>query len=364
MGPRLQVVGRTPRPEERLRRAWTGRPGPVLRAAGALFGLAAETRNLLYETGVLPCRPAPLPVISVGGLTVGGGGKTPLAAAVAGWLLAAGRRPAVLTRGFADELRVHRVLTPGAVVLGAPSRLRAAEAAARRGAHVAVLDDGFQHRRLARELDLLLVDADALIRTNRRRFPAGPFREPLGAASRADALVVTRRSDREPSARRLAERLARRLGGRPVARCALLPGELVAANAEAAARRTPDPAVAVTGIMKPRLFLEALGRRWPRVEGAYTFRDHRGPDPGELAAILREAGDRGIVGTLKDAVGLAPRCARVPLWYLSERLAWEEGEEAIRELVVRTAERGRDRRRGERTTRCRPGRSVPGSLAR
>lgn len=309
---------------------------------------------------MLPSWPAPLPVISVGGLTVGGGGKTPLAAEVARWLRLAGHRPAILTRGFPDELLVHRVLVPEAIVLGQPSRLRAAEAAARRGARVAVLDDGFQHRRLARELDLLLVDADALLRTNRRRLPAGPFREPLGAAFRADAVVVTRRSDREPFARRLAERLRRRLGGRPVARCTLLPGDLVPANREATSRRTPDPAVAVTGIMKPRLFLEALGRRWPRVEGAYTFRDHRGPDPAELAGILREAGDRGIVGTLKDAVGLAPRCTRVPLWYLSERLAWEEGEEAIRELVVGATERGRKPEARDRGSGFRLPTRIPG----
>lgn len=325
--------------EARVRRAWTGRPGPWLRLAGALFGLAADARRFLYDVAILRAHPSPIPVVSVGGLTVGGSGKTPVAAELARWLADAGRRPAVVTPGQADELEVHRHLLPGIPVLGHPDRLRAVREAARRGARCAVLDDGYAHRRLDRRLDLLLVDVDALARTNRRRLPAGPFRHSPSAVSGADALIVTRRSSRGEPARRTADRLSRDPDGRPVALCVLRPGPALAANEAARVVGEPHPSVALAGIMKPRLFLEAARRRWPGLERAHSFRDHRGPRDAELGAILRSAGSRGILCTLKDAVRLAPRVGEAtPLWYVTDLIEWERGASEIREIVLgRTA---------------------------
>lgn len=317
--------------EERLRRAWTGRPGPLLRGAAALVGTAAELRHFLYDAGVLAARRAPLPVLSVGGLTVGGSGKTPIAAAIARWLCEAGARPAVLTRGFADELALHRALVPEAVVLGGPCRWAAAREAADRGAEVVVLDDGFQHRALARDLDLVVVDADAVSRTNGGRFPAGPFRERFGAVVRAGGVIVSRRAPEPGPAGRIWRGLARRLDDRPVACCALRAGPLVPANGAAAAVPEPDPALAVAGVMKPRLFFRDVRSRWPGVERFRSFRDHRGPEGESLRVIARAAGPRGLVCTRKDAVGLARRLGEeVPVWYVAETVAWEAGEEQLR----------------------------------
>lgn len=331
--------------EDRLRRAWIGRARPAMRGAAAIFGVAALGRLFLYELGLIRARPSPVPVVSVGGLTVGGSGKTPIASAIARWLLEAGHRPAIVTSGPTDERDVHRHLLPDIFVFATRDRGAAVREAAGRGAQSIILDDGFSHRRLHRVLDLLLLDADALIRTNCRCLPAGPFRHPLRSAALADALVVTRRAaDDEPS-RRVAARLARDGTGRPVGRCALRCGRLRAVNEAARSVASPRPAVAVAGIMKPRLFFEAVHTRWPHVVRRHSFRDHRGATGSELDALVRDAATRGILCTLKDAVRLGPRVGeRTPLWYVEERVEWERGAVEIRAMVLaRTAQAPRQR---------------------
>lgn len=321
--------------EAALRRRWRRRPGPGWRLAGAGFRLASDLRNLLYEAGVLAERRASLPVVSVGGLTVGGSGKTPIAAEVGRWLTGRGLSVAVVTPGHPDEMEVHRRLNPAATVLGGRDRGRAVARAAAGGARVAVLDDGFQHRRLARELDILLVDADAMSRTNRRALPAGPFRDRFAEVGRAGVVVVSRRDRRAAPAARLSELLARRLSDTTLGRCRLAPGAPVPANAAAGSLPRAQPAVAVAGIMKPRLFFAQVRSRWPGLGGVRTFPDHAGPDPRELESLLAAAGDRGLVCTLKDAVGLEPRIGnRTPLWILADEVRWEEGEEAVRARVA------------------------------
>lgn len=346
-GGRPLVAGRVRTPgvlrravERRLRGAWTRPPGPALRAAAALYGAAADARTLAYDAGIAKSRRAAVPVVSVGGLTVGGSGKTPVAAALGRWLTAAGRRAAIVTRGYPDEIAVHRVLNPDALVLGHPDRLLAVREAVRRGARVAVLDDGFQHRRLARDLDIVLVDVDALVRTNGWRLPAGPFRDDLRAVARADAAVCVRRSPAAGPSAALADALGRFLPHLAVGRCALVPDRLVPANGAAAGSANPEPAVAAAGVMKPRLFFQAIRARWPGVERLRTFPDHRGPGPEEVPALLAEAGDRGIVCTLKDVPRLLPEVGeRTPLWYLADGVDWETGESVIRGLVLQASSR-------------------------
>ena len=326
--------------ERRLRRAWIRRPSAGLRGLGALYGLGAETRHFLYDTGTFRVRRASIPILSVGGLTVGGSGKTPLAAELARWLQASGCCAGIITRGYPDELDVHRILAPGILVLGHPRPIRAVQQAARRGVEVVVLDDGFQHRGLFKDLDILLVDADALLRTNRRRLPAGPFRDGLWASLRADAIVVTHRSSAAGFAERVADHLARPSAGLHIARCALVAGKLVPVNRAAASRPGAQPVAAVAGIMKPKLFLETLRAEWPEVRRVYSFRDHEGPNPEQLRSILQEVGDGGLVGTLKDTVRLASRIGeRTPIWYLEDRVVWEAGKEQLHRCLLQTVAR-------------------------
>ncbi len=342
--------------ERRVRAAWREGPGPLLRGASALFGTGADLRNWAYESGVLASYRAPIPVVSVGGLTVGGSGKTPMTATVADWLGERGLRVAIVTRGYPDELALHRRRRPEALVIGHPDRRRAVEAAAAEGAEVAVLDDGFQHRRLARDLDLLLVDLDAFLRAELRRLPGGPFRDRLAEVARADAVVVSRRAEAAEDGCRLADWLARRLPGIPVARLALEPGGLAPANAAAEAvaetGAPPHPALALTGIMKPRLFFAQLDARRLQLDARVALPDHAAPDEALLDGLARRAGSRGLVCTEKDVAGLRERLPEgVPLWFLEERLRWEAGEEPLRARVAAAAE-GRAPARGGRPERA------------
>jgi tetraacyldisaccharide 4'-kinase len=309
--------------------------------AEAVFGGAVDVRHFLYDAALIRAFRAPLTVVSVGGLTVGGSGKTPIAAELARWLLVEGHSVAVLTRGYADELAVHRELNPGAVVQGHPSRLKAACSAAEQGATVAVLDDGFQHLQLARDLDVLLVDLDALIRTNRHRLPAGPFRDRFREVSRAGAVVLVRRSEATSEEPAVAEWLARRLPDTPLAHCRLMPGALRPQNPAAWDVARPRPSVALTGVMKPNLFFDQLAERWPSVEHHLALPDHEAPTVGDMNELLERAGSQGIVTTLKDAVKLRGRVPdHVPLWSLTDRLEWTGGAGRLRSTLLSVAAQG------------------------
>ena len=121
----------------------------ALMPAERIFGGIVGARDILYDAGWLPARETPIPAVSVGNLTVGGTGKTPMAAWMARGLAARGGRPAMILRGYGeDEPLVHRELNPDVPVIVGADRVAAVAEAAARGATVAVLDDAFQHRAL------------------------------------------------------------------------------------------------------------------------------------------------------------------------------------------------------------------------
>jgi len=250
---------------------------------------------------------------------------------LAGWLIESGEKVAVLTRGYADELAVHTKLNPSATVVGHPSRLRAARTARQAGATVALLDDGFQHLELARDLDVVLLDLDAVVRTNGRRLPAGPFRDSLDQLTRADMVVLVRRAAHNRELREAGARLQERVQCTAWASCALEPDRLVPANPAAGDLPEPNPAVGLTGVMKPNLFFERLAELCPGIEVTHSVPDHTAPAEDELRRLVDAAGTRGIVTTLKDAVklvgGIPPT---VPLWYVADRVTWETGEDILR----------------------------------
>src|SRR6185295_16021629 len=144
------------------------------------FQVATKTRDALYALGALRVEAPALPVISVGNLTVGGTGKTPFAAWLAGRLSALAV-PAIVLRGYGnDEVDVHRRLNPHIPVVVGVDRAAARREAKSRDADVVVLDDAFQHRRVDRTADIVLLSVEQLLRP-RRLLPAGPWREPLTA---------------------------------------------------------------------------------------------------------------------------------------------------------------------------------------
>lgn len=315
-----------------------------LRGLARIYGGVHEGRHRLYDLGLLPTHAVDIPVISVGGVTVGGSGKTPLAACIARTLGEAGHTPAILTRGYADELELLAHEAPGASIRGHPDRFRSARRAAAEGATVAIIDDGFQHRRLFRDLNLLAIDRDALRRTNRARLPAGPFRERWErAAARADAILST---GREPWTAELS-----RFDGELRARCrSLAPGVPVAAAvfgygpleaASAGARGwhgPPAPRLALTGIMKPNLFFAQAGAACASVRERLALSDHGIPSRRERTAATRAAGRGGVLTTRKDLSRLRPLFdPGLPIWVLPETLTWKAGWDDVRRLILDTA---------------------------
>lgn len=310
----------------------------ALRPASAVFGAVVRVRNGLYDSGALASRPLGLPAISVGNLSVGGTGKTPVAAWVAGRAKALGATPAIVLRGYGDdEPLVHAELNPGIPVVVGADRLAAAARARELGADLVVLDDAFQHRRARRDLDLVLLSAERW--TGRTPLlPAGPWREPLGCLVRASMVLVTRKTASPDRASGLADELALRAGGIPTGVVALLPGELRRLD-DGAARPTSELAgarvLAIAAVGHPEAFIGQLTALGARVEAA-RFPDHHAFSDADVERLVRRGKDVDhIVCTLKDAVKLRPRWPRQgpSFWYVSQRVVIERGDEALAGLI-------------------------------
>ncbi|WP_420441049.1 tetraacyldisaccharide 4'-kinase [Candidatus Palauibacter sp.] len=336
--------------ERRLRDQWRRpRAALPLRGLARVYGGVHEGRHRLYDLGLLAAHSAGIPVISVGGVTIGGSGKTPLAACIARTLQEAGHRPALLARGYTDELELLAHEAPGTSIRGHPDRLRSARRAAAEGATVAIVDDGFQHRRLFRDLNLLALDRDALRRTNRARLPAGPFRESWeSAVVRAHAILTTGREPWTAELSRFDGELRARIGhltpGVPVATAVFGHGPPEAASAGARNwRGSPAPRVALTGIMKPNLFFAQAGAACASVREQLALSDHGVPSPRERTAVTRAAGRGGVLTTRKDLSRLGPLFdPDLPIWVLPETLTWKAGWVDVRRLILDTASDRRD----------------------
>jgi tetraacyldisaccharide 4'-kinase len=323
---------------------WYGNDGAARAVRGALwplsraYRLVMSAREQLYERGIFATEQAVLPTISVGNVTVGGTGKTPIAA----WLaerLKHRAHPAIALRGYGnDEIEVHRRLNPDVAIVVNPDRSAAVQSARAAGADVVVLDDAFQHRRIARTADVVLLSAEQLMRPL-RLLPAGPWREPLYAVGRADLVVITRKAAGIADAERAATRLRGLFPGMPIARVHLVPRSLETANG---AESLPLSAlrgaavVAIAAIGEPGVFARQLEQLGARVS-MNAFRDHHEFTDTEIRALAARApADALVVCTLKDAVKLAekwPGPSR--LWYVSQQLVVEQGAEDMERLLQR-----------------------------
>lgn len=308
----------------------------TLRPLSALYGAIVGARGALYDRGILRSHELGLPAVSVGNLTVGGTGKTPVSAWIAGLLAERGARPAIVLRGYGDdEPLVHRVLTPEAIVITNPDRVAGVAEAARQGATVAVLDDAFQHRRARRLLDIVLVSAERF-GSRHQLLPAGPYREPLRSLRRATLCIVTRKSATVEKAERVASALR---SASPGMRTMVV--HLAAAGLRSDAEEQPLSALrgahvlCIAAIGDPDSFVRQLRAKGALVDGAF-FRDHHQFSRADVDALAdrARAADR-VVCTLKDAVKLAEHWPRAfpTLWYVSQRVDPETGGEALLPLL-------------------------------
>lgn len=295
---------------------WTGRsvPARLSRAAllpsAALFRAAASARVGAYRVGLFPRRALPVPTVSVGNLTVGGAGKTPLASWIAGHYAARGRRVGIVLRGYgADEGAVHRRLVPDAIVMEHPDRLLAGLGAVAAGADVIVLDDGFQRLDVQRDLDLVLVAAESESGAA-WPLPAGPWREGWAALRRADFVVVTRRAVAQGGAEAVVRRIQAQAPRTPVALAQLRISSfrpLVSDQPVALYRVRGARVVAACGVAGPDNFAAQCRALGAEVELA-AWPDHHPFGPRDVEWLL-EATRRVdyVVVTEKDAVKLAPQ---------------------------------------------------------
>lgn len=312
----------------------------ALRPLSALYTGGVAFRNTLYDRGVLRVHQAPLPAVSVGNLGVGGAGKTPLAAWFAGRLREHGARPAIVLRGYGgDEPDVHRTLNPGVMVIADPDRHRGASQARAQGCDVVVYDDAFQHRRAARLVDVVLVNADRWPDVP-RMLPAGPWREPTASLRRATLVIVTRKTSDGDWARALAERLAPLTASGQAAVVALTPSALhrVGGSETVALDSIRERRVlAIAGIAHPGAFGAQLTGAGAEVELAAHPDHHRFTAADIERLVTRAAAADLVVCTLKDAVKLRDQWPRAapPLWYVSLRCEPEAGAEALEGLLRR-----------------------------
>jgi tetraacyldisaccharide 4'-kinase len=279
------------------------------------YGLAVGTRNRFYDWGWRKIHRVNVPVISVGNLTVGGTGKTPCVEYVARWYREQELRVAILSRGYGseagrnDEALVLEENLPDVPHLQGADRAALARIAEEElESEVLVLDDAFQHRRLARNLDLVLIDA-----TNPWGYghllPRGLLREPLSGLKRAGALVMTRCDQVAPEElERLRDRVAGIAPGKPVIESIHQPADLV--NADQATADLDQlrgrPVAAFCGIGNPEAFRNTLIGLGAEVRAFRAFADHHlytRADIDELRRWVRQqAMDCVVVTTQKDLV--------------------------------------------------------------
>ena len=354
----------------------------ILSPIGKLYGLVMDVRNRLYDRGVLRSFALGARTISVGNLTTGGTGKTPMVSLISEILLEHGETVCILTRGYGRANPKERVLvsdgeriltdaaTGGdepvelatrlggrAIIVADADRLSAGRWAKEKfGVTAFVLDDGFQHRRVRRELDIVCVDATEPCGGG-RVLPAGRLRESLKGLKRADAIVITR-SDLVEDTSAIVERLQKRNGTAPIFEVRTkISGLISLEEFHAEAQRTqrehlgasvfemPDEAdaAAFCALGNPAAFFKSVeryladtGRGAARLLFGRALRDHHSYTQANIDGIGRRAIEEGaqfLVTSAKDAVKLKGMQFSLPCFVAHAETVVDD-REAFRRLVV------------------------------
>ena len=308
------------------------------------------------------------PVISVGNLSMGGTGKSPVVAAIAQWLVDQGQRPAILSRGYgradvADGIVVvsdgARVLegvdragdeplmlarqVPGAAVCVSPDRFLAGTLAERRlGCTVHVLDDGFQHLQLARDLDVLVTTMGEIPRG--RVIPMGRLREPIDAAARAQVLVVSDATAGAAATEAWALGISQACGARRTLGAPVLIGDRGSGSGEhgTGIRQADSTILAAAGLAHPARFVESLRDSGWTIADSVLFPDHHRytrADVERLTIRMQQSGAAAVFTTDKDAVRFeAIGALPFPLYRVPLVVTFEPAEalfESVRAVLVK-----------------------------
>lgn len=303
---------------------------PLLRALlwplSLIYGAAVRVRVWMYKKGWLKQNRLKGTVISVGNLTVGGTGKTPMVIWLAEKFLAEGKRVAILSRGYrgsngtSDEVELMKFRLQDRVAFGV-GKNRFAEGQrleSQQPVDIFLLDDGFQHLQLTRDLDLLLIDASRPLR-NESVLPSGGLREPRSAIQRADIVVFTRLNDQLSLKRAIQE-----FPQLPIfpASTQLIRYRRMTLNQQALVTNMelpPQPVFVFCGIGNPEAFFADADRWGNVIAGRASYRDHHlysARDLRRLEDAAKAAGARSFLTTEKDAQNLRDlRFTSLPIYY-------------------------------------------------
>ncbi len=306
----------------------------ILWPLSQLYGAYVRCRRTLYAKGWLKPRRLKAAVISVGNVTVGGTGKTPMVLWLAEKFLAKGKRVAILTRGYkgsggsSDEIELLKHRLGGRVLFGVrPDRFASGSRLESENAiDVFLLDDGFQHLQLARDLDIVMLDVSRSL-TNEWLLPAGSLREPIAGCRRADILVVSRKCEKPVIEGGDADAL-------PIfcAQTRLIGFQKFGLDADTKVLGDlgPGPFLAFCGIGNPGAFFDDLSRWHVPVAEKKVFSDHHKYSARELQELQSRSeacGAVGLVTTEKDAENLPTANFPLPIWIaLIDLVFTAEGE--------------------------------------
>ena len=307
-----------------------------------IYGAGVGARNALYDRGILPSRALQGPVISVGNLSVGGSGKTPFVILLGGLLASRGIKFDVISRGYGRQTSGVALVDPGGsarsfgdeplliarrlgtpVIVGEDRYQAGIFAEAKFGPQFHILDDGFQHRSLARDFNILLLTPDD---ARDRLLPAGRLREPLSSIQRADAVVLT--SGASPDAVPLGGRLVWRV------RRGIVPKDV------------PAQPLAFCGIARPKSFFLQLRAAGIEPIAEAVYRDHHTYTEKDIRELLQareqsEAG--GFVTTEKDAINLGGYFAALePIAVVPVNMELADAPNAV-DTMLRHIEEHRDK---------------------
>ncbi len=319
---------------------------PLAHMAAFAYGMGVRARNSLWDANIRKPTSVGIPVISVGNVSVGGTGKTPFVRWCVEALQASGHHPVIALRGYgardgvSDEAEEFRAMLPGVpVAVGADRVASIARArAADQRIDCAVLDDAFQHRQIARDLDIVLVDAGRPA-INGALLPAGWLREPARALRRASMVIVTRATCIDPI---LATQIERLHGAAPVAwtRHAWLRVERFGAGGRDMPLAALDGAhlVVATALARPEAFVADVAAHGGRIAGDFRFRDHHAFTARDVETIAARARAKGaaVICSGKDWAKLS-RLVHEPAgveWLVVRAgMAYLDGEAAVRAAI-------------------------------
>jgi tetraacyldisaccharide 4'-kinase len=319
----------------------------ALRLASVPYGMAVRLRNAAYQRGWLRVERVAIPVVSVGNLTAGGTGKTPFVEYVARFYRQKDRRAAILSRGYGgagghnDEALVLEENLPDVPHLQGANRVELARTAIEElESEILILDDGFQHRRLARDLDVVLIDATTPWGYG-HLLPRGLLREPASGLRRADVVALTRCDQTTAEQRQHLRRTIARLAPEvPLVETTHRPLELCNSEGASAALETlrEAPVAAFCGIGNPEAFRRSLLDLGARPTEFRVYADHHAYRRDDVEDLRRWASRLPpgsiVVTTQKDLVKLRVSHLRDrSLWYLRIRLQVESGQNALDERL-------------------------------